>query len=177
MNRWKRLSVTSVLALLIAWSGLRTANAAVAWRRAPEAGRRTGLMKPARTRVRATSPELARIARAERAIVFVYSPACVPCNGNMANWIDLVADLHGGPVELFAVAPEGTPAARDYWGPLTRYVYVITATPAEVRGALDAEVTPATILVENGVIRGVATGALTRPAMLQVHAFAGRPAE
>ncbi|MBB4637297.1 hypothetical protein [Longimicrobium terrae] len=177
MNRWKRLSITGFLALLLAWSGLRTASAAVAWSRAPEAAQRTGLLQPARTRVRATTPELARIARAKRAIVFVYAPTCSACNGNMANWIDLVADLHGGQVQLFAVAPAGTPAAREYWGPLSRHVHVITATPAEVRGALNAEVTPATILVENGVIRGVATGALTRPAIRQVHAFAARPAE
>lgn len=175
MNRWQRLSITCALSLLLAWSGLRTAGAAVAWSRAPEAARRTGLFQPARTRVRATTRELARIARAERAIVFVYSPTCGACNGNMANWIDLVADLHGGQVQLFAAAPAGTPAAREYWGPLSRHVHVITATPAEVRGALNAEVTPATILVESGVIRGVVTGALTQPAMQQVHAFAGLP--
>jgi hypothetical protein len=177
MNRWKRLSITGFRVLLLAWSGLRAASAAAAWTRAPAAAERTGLIQPARMRVRATTPELARITRAERAIVFVYSPACSACNGNMANWIDLVADLHGGQVQRFAVAPAGTLAAREYWGPLTRHVHVITATPAEVHAALNAEVTPATILVENGVIRGVATGALTRPAMQQVHAFAARPAQ
>lgn len=174
MSRWTRPAVTGLLVLLLAWSAIKTANAAAAWSTAPEVAERTGLMTRTSTRVRAATPELARIARAERAIVFVYAPTCTACNGNMANWIDLIADLEGAPVRLLAVAPAGAPASRDYWGPLTRHVEVIAATPAEVRTALNVDVTPATILVENGVVRGVATGALTRPAMQQVHAFASR---
>jgi hypothetical protein len=129
-------------------------------------------MEAADTPVRAGTPGLARIAAAERAVVFVYAPDCAVCHANMANWTELVADLRGGPVRLFAVAPSASPAALDYWGALSREVEIVTATPAQVHAALGAGSTPATLLVERGVVRAAVAGSLTAPARRQVRAFA-----
>jgi hypothetical protein len=166
---------TAALAGVLLWSGVKTVRAAEAWVRAPSAGERTGLMAAVNTPVRAGTSGLAKIAAAERAIVFVYAPDCGVCHANMANWTDLVADLRGGPVRLFAVAPSNTPAALGYWGGLSREVEIVTGTPAQVHAALGVGSTPATLLVERGVIRTAVVGSLTAPARGQVRAFASRP--
>lgn len=164
--------ITALLVGLLLLSGWKAARASAVLVRAPQAGERAGLVerRSAPVRARAATP-MARIAGAERALVFVYSPDCTICHANMANWIDLVGELKDGPVALYAVAPMDTPPTRAYWGSMARYVRVITATPAEVRTALGVEVTPATLLVERGVVRGAVTGSLTSAARGQLRAF------
>ncbi|HEX8318125.1 hypothetical protein [Longimicrobium sp.] len=173
MKRWLPGLATAALVAVLLWSGVKTARAAAALAAAPGAGERAGLVEPVNTPVRATAPGLETIAAAERALVFVYAPDCAVCHANMANWTDLVADLRGGPVRLFAIAPSGTPAALAYWGALSREVQIITGTPAQVHGAFGVGSTPATLLVERGVVRGKVTGSLTGAARRQVRAFAG----
>lgn len=165
--------VTAVLAGVLLFSAWKAAAASALFVRAAGAGERTGLATPRDAPVRAPAAgPLAEIARAERALVFVYSPACSVCHANMANWIDLVAELRGGPVALYAVAPMDTPAARAYFGGLARHVRVITASPAEVHTALGVEATPATLLVKRGAVRGQVVGSLTAAALAQIRRFA-----
>lgn len=175
MKRFLPGLATAALLAVLLWSGVKTARAAAALARAPGAGERAGLVEPVNTPVRATAPGLVKIAAAERALVFIYAPDCTVCHANMANWMDLVADLRGGPVRLFAVAPSGTPAALAYWGALSREVQIVTGTPAQMYGAFGVGSTPATLLVERGVVRGKVTGSLTGAAQRQVRAFAGLP--
>lgn len=173
MRRHAPRVLTLVLLALLLLSGWKAARASVALVRAADAGARTGRADARSTlvRARAGSP-LAEIARAERAIVLIYSPDCQVCHANMANWIDLVDELGGGPVPVYAVAPVQTPAARAYFGGLERHVRIITATPGEVHTAFDVGNTPATLLVAGGAVRGEVIGSLTQAAMRQVRAFA-----
>lgn len=173
MRRHAPRLVTAILAGVVALSGWKAARASVALVHAPQAAERTGLATPRNTRVRArpASP-LAEIARSGRAIVFVYSPDCTVCHANMANWIDVVGELRGGPAALYAVAPMDTPPALAYWGELDRHVRIITATPAQVHAALGVSSTPATLLVGQGHVRGEIVGSLTGAARAQVRAFA-----
>ena len=166
-------AATALLVAVLLFSGWKAAAASVTWVRAPGAGARTGLLTVRNVPVRAPAAgPLAEIARAERAIVFIYSPDCAVCHANMANWIDLVGELRGGPVALYAVAPMDTPPARAYWGGLGRHVRVVTATPAEVHTAFGVEATPATLLVERGALRGEVVGSLTAAGLAQVRRFA-----
>jgi hypothetical protein len=178
MKRHAKRIITAVLAGVLLLSGWKTARAAAMWVRAPHAGERTGLAKPRNAPVRTESASpLAQVARAERAVVFIYLPDCQVCHANMANWIDLVRELRGGGVELYAIAPVRTPAAHAYWDGLDRHVRVITATPREVHTAFDVGNTPATLLVQDGRVRGEILGALTPAGMAQVRRFVrGGPA-
>lgn len=173
MRRHLPRMMAALLVAVLLLSGWKAARASIRLVRAPSAGERTGLAvarnDPVRTRP--ASP-LAEVARAERAIVFIYSPDCQVCHANMANWIDLVGELRGGSAALHAVAPMQTPAARAYWGGLERHVRVITATPAEVHTAFEVENTPITLLLERGSVRGVVVGAMTAAAREQVRTFA-----
>ena len=173
MRRQGPRIITALLVGALLLSGWTAARASAALLHAPETAARTGLATPrnAPVRSRPASP-LADVARAERAIVFIYSPDCQVCHANMANWIDLVGELRGGPATLYAVAPVQTPAARAYWGGLERHVRIITATPAEVHTAFNVGNTPATLLVREGSIRGEVIGPLTAAALEQVRAFA-----
>ncbi|HEX2077983.1 MAG TPA: hypothetical protein VHG08_09745, partial [Longimicrobium sp.] len=173
MRRRGRMIVTALLAAVLALSGWKAARASVAITRAPRAGEQAGLAtaRAASIRTRAGGP-LAEIARAERAVVFVYTPDCSVCHANMANWIDLVGALRGGTVALYAVSPADTPAARAYWGGLERHVRVVIAAPAEVHRAFGVAATPATLLVRDGAVRGEIIGSLTAAARAQVRRFA-----
>lgn len=164
-----------VLAGVLLWSVVKAGGAAVTLARAPGAADRTGLMTPRNRPVRATTPEFARIAAAERAVVFVYLPTCAVCHANMANWTELATDLRGGPVRVFAVAASKTPAAMDYFGPMARQVEVIAADPAEVHAAFEVRSTPSTLLVERGRIRASVEGSLTAAARRHIREFASLP--
>lgn len=169
MRRHAPRIVTALLVGILLLSAWKTARAAATWVHAPQAGERTGLVTPRNTPIRARegSP-LAQVAGAERAIVFIYLPDCSVCHANMANWIDIVGELRDADVELYAVAPVESPQARAYFGGLARHVRVITGTPAEVHGAFDVGNTPATLLVQNGKVRGEILGALTPAGKAQV---------
>lgn len=165
--------LTAVLVGVLLLSGWKTARAAATWIRAPQAGERTGLMTVRNAPVRAREGSaLAPVAKAKRAIVFIYLPDCQVCHANMANWIDLVGELRGTSIELYAIAPAQTPAAQAYFGGLRRHVRIITATPAEVHGAFGVGNTPATLLVRDGAVRGEIIGSTTPAALRQVRAFA-----
>lgn len=167
------IAVTALLIAVLLFSGFKAVAASAAFLNAASAGESTGLVVLRNDPVRApaTGP-LTEIARAERAVVFIYSPDCAVCHANMVNWIDLVADLRDGPVPLYAVAPMDTPAARAYWGSLSQYVRVVTAPPAAVHTGFAVEATPTTLLVERGVVHGEIVGALTGAALAQVRGFA-----
>ena len=173
MMRRGQLMITALLVAVLALSGWKAIDATTTLSRAPRAGEQAGLATVRTTPVRAeaTGP-LVEIARAERAIVFVYTPDCSVCHANMANWIDLVGAARGGTTALYAVSPMDTPAARAYWGGLERHVRVVTAAPAEVHRAFGVQATPATLLVEDGTVRGEIIGSLTAAARAQVRRFA-----
>jgi hypothetical protein len=165
--------MTALLVGVLLLSGWKVARASAVLAAAPQAGERTGLVERRNAPLRArTASPMAEIARAERALVFVYSPDCSVCHANMANWIDLVGELKGGPVSLYTVAPMDTPRTHAYWGQMTQHVRVITTTPAEVHTALGVDVTPMTLLVERGRVRGAAAGSLTAAGRGQLRAFA-----
>ena len=173
MRRHTHRIITAVLAGVLLLSGWKTARAAAAWARAPHAGERTGLATPRNTPLRAESGSpLAAVARAERAIVFVYLPDCQVCHANMANWIDLVRETRDADVDLYAVAPVQTSAALAYWAGLEPHVRVITAPPAEVQAALGVGNTPATLAVRKGQVRSETLGALTPAGKAEVLRFA-----
>jgi hypothetical protein len=80
-------------------------------------------------------------------------------------------------VDLYAVAPAQTAAARDYWAGLERHVRVITATPAAVQAAFGVGNTPATLVVRKGRVRSEILGALTPAGKAEVLRVArGAPA-
>ena len=165
--------VTALLVAVLALSGWKAARAAVAVAQAPRAGGQAGLATVRSAPVRAQGAgRLAEIARAERAVVFVYTPDCSVCHANMANWIDLVGALRGERLALYAVSPADTPPARAYWGALERHVRIVIAAPAEVHRALGVSTTPATLLVKEGTVRGEIIGSLTAAARAQVRRFA-----
>lgn len=176
MRRHAHGILTAALVILLLLSGWKTARAAATWARAPHAGERTGLSTPRNTPVRADAASpLAEVARAERAIVFVYLPDCQVCHANMANWIDLVAETRDADVDMYAVAPvqpAQAAAAHDYWAGLDRHVRVVTATPAAVHGAFGVGNTPATLLIQDGQVRGEILGALTPAGKAEVLRFA-----
>ncbi|WP_420127424.1 peroxiredoxin family protein [Longimicrobium sp.] len=176
MRRQAHHIITAVLVGVLLLSGWKTARAAATWARAPHAGERTGLATPRDAPVRAPAGSpLAEVARAQRAIVFVYLPDCQVCHANMANWIDLVGETRDADVDLYAVAPAQpahTAAAQDYWAGLDRHVRVITATPAGVHAAFGVGNTPATLLIQDGRVRGEILGALTPAGKAAVLRFA-----
>lgn len=165
--------VTALLVAVLLLSGWKAARASAALVRAPGMVEKTGLATARNAPVRAPrgSP-LAEIGTAERAIVFVYSPECQVSHANMANWTDLVAELRGGSAALYAVAPVQSPEADAYWGGLRRHVRVITGTPEQVHTAFDVGNTPATLLLQRGVVRGQVIGPLTAAAARQIRSFA-----
>ncbi|HEU0301017.1 MAG TPA: redoxin family protein [Longimicrobium sp.] len=172
MRRRSRWIIASLVAVL-ASSGWKAARASVTIARAPRAGEQAGLatVRGAPVRAEAEGP-LAKITRAERAVVFIYAPDCSVCHANMANWIDLVGTLRGGATALYAVSPTDTPAARAYWGALERHVRVVIAAPAQVHRAFGVQATPATLLVQDGTVRGEIIGSLTAAGRAQVRRFA-----
>lgn len=173
MKRRGQRIATALLVGVLALSGWKAARASAAIVRAPRAGEQAGLatLRSAPVRAEATGP-LGEIARAERAVVFVYTPDCSVCHANMASWIDLVGALRGGGATLYAVSPADTPEARAYWGGLARHVRIVIAAPAEVHRAFGVQATPATLLVQDGTVRGEIIGSLTAAARAQVRRFA-----
>lgn len=172
MKRRGRRIVTALLVAVLALSGWKAARASVSIVRAPRAGEQAGLAKVRSAPVRAEARgPLGEIARAERAVVFVYTPDCSVCHANMANWTDLVGTLRGG-ATLYAVSPADTPEARAYWGGLARHVRIVIAAPAKVHRAFGVQATPATLLVQDGTVRGEIIGSLTTAARAQVRRFA-----
>jgi hypothetical protein len=167
------LATVLLLSLVLtagAWNGTRAAHG---WLSAPRealaAGRPAEHDRPLRA---VPGSALAELARAERAIVFVYSPGCAVSRANMANWTELVRQTHGGRVALFAVGPADADSAAAYWGALGRHVRVLSVPAKEIEAVLGVRVTPVTLAVAQGRIRAEATGPLRAAARAELLAFA-----
>jgi hypothetical protein len=153
-----------------AWNGVRAAHGwLIAPREALAAGRAAEHDRP----LRATpGSALAELARAERAIVFVYSPGCAVSRANMANWTELVRQTRGDRVAFFAVGPADADSAAAYWGALRRHVRVLSVPAKEIEAVLGVRVTPVTLAVARGRLRAEAAGPLRAAARGELLAFA-----
>jgi hypothetical protein len=110
----------------------------------------------------------------ERAIVFVFAPACDPTRGNMWNWVDVIGTSRGRPVRAVAVTLDGITGTREFWQPLGGRVEVLAVDSATMRNRLRVEATPATLLVEDGAVRRVYAGPLNALAKREVVAWIRR---
>jgi hypothetical protein len=111
----------------------------------------------------------------ERAVLFVFDPACAPTRGNTWNWVDVLGAPEGRPVRALAVTLEGIPGAVEYWRGLAGRVEVVAVDSATMRNRLRVEATPATLLVEDGAIRRVYPGPLNALAKQDVMEWLARP--
>lgn len=153
-----------------AWNGTRAAHRFLkAPREALGAGRPAEHDRPLRAK---PGSALAELARAERAIVFVYSPGCAVSRANTANWTELVRQTRGGRVTLFAVGPADADSAAAYWGALAHHVRVLSVPAKEIEAVLGVRATPVTLAVANGRIRAEAPGPLRAAARGELLAFA-----
>lgn len=114
------------------------------------------------------------LAGLERAVLFVFHPACDPTSGNVWNWVDLLGTRGGRPVRALAVTLEGTPGAAEYWRGLGERVDVVAVDSATMRHRLRVDATPATLLVEDGAIRRVYAGPLNSLAKRDVMEWLAR---
>lgn len=164
------------LALLLAagaWSGAR---AALRWVRAPAEARSAGRPTPRDEPIRAgTGSPLAELSRAERAIVFVFSPGCDVSRSNMGNWTQIVREARGSGVALYAVGPAPADSAAAYWGALARHVRVLPVPAEEIDRTLGVRATPVTLTVEQGRIVWETQGPLREEARRAALAFTARP--
>lgn len=110
----------------------------------------------------------------ERAIVFVFAPACEPTQGNMWNWVDVLGASEGRPVRAVAVTLDGITGTPEFWQPVGGRVEVLAVDSATMRNRLRVEATPATLLVEDGAVRRVYAGPLNALAKREVVAWVGR---
>jgi hypothetical protein len=167
----KRIYGAALVATLgvLAAGGINAVQAAHQWVTAPRQAMASGALIPSARALRASAGGAwDELARAERAIVFVYSPTCEVSRANMANWTEIIRAAQGSGVPLFAVGPVDSAAAAQYWGPLSRHVRL---APTDARGlvaALGVSVTPVTLVVENGTIRSQVEGPLRVAAMEQL---------
>lgn len=111
----------------------------------------------------------------ERAVLFVFDPACVPTRGNMWNWVDLLGAPKGRPVRALAVTLEGVPGSASFWRGLEGRVEVVAVDSATMQNRLRVEATPATLLVEGGAIRRVYAGPLNALAKREIGDWLRRP--
>jgi hypothetical protein len=107
----------------------------------------------------------------ERAVVFVFDPACSPTRANMWNWVDVLGAAEGRPVRALAVTLDGIPGGADYWGSLGGRIEVVSVDSATIRNRLRVDATPATLLVEDGAVRRVYAGPLNALAKREVVAW------
>ncbi|HEX8430347.1 MAG TPA: hypothetical protein VF625_03630 [Longimicrobium sp.] len=149
----------------------RVASGVAEWRGAPGAGAAADLGAARSDTLRDMGTGLRARVGAGRALIFVYAPDCGPCNSNMWNWIDVARRARGRPVRLVAATPDRSDDAARYWAGLRGVVDVVVADTTALRDALDLQVTPATLLVENGVVRRQYVGPLTPAAKRRVIGF------
>ena len=119
----------------------------------------------------------ASVAGPGRAVVFVYAPECGACNDNMWNWIDAVRGAQSGAVRFYAVGPKRSPASRGYWRGMEGRVEVIESDEKTVFDRFRVTVTPATLLVSDGVVKRTYLGPLTPAARRTVLRFVEGPAQ
>lgn len=104
----------------------------------------------------------------DRAVLFVFDPACLPTRGNVWNWVDLLGAVEGRRVRAAAVTLDGIPRAAGFWRGLEGRVAVVAVDSATMRNRLRVEATPATLLVEGGAVRRVYAGPLNAPAKREI---------
>ena len=119
----------------------------------------------------------AGVAAPGKAGVFVYAPECGACNDNMWNWIDAVRSSRPGAVRFYAVGPKRNPPSRGYWRGMEGKVEVIESDEKAVFDLFRVTVTPATLLVSDGVVQRTYLGPLTPAARRAVLRFVGAPVQ
>jgi hypothetical protein len=170
MTRMYGAALAAVLAVLAA-GGWNAVQAAHRWVTAPAQARASGALTPHDRAVRAQAGGAwDDLVRAERAVVFVFSPGCEVSRANMANWTEIIRAAKNSGVALFAAGPVDATAAAEYWGPLGAHVRLIPTNPQGLDSALGVRVTPVTLVVEKGRIRGTLEGPLRIAAMEQLWA-------
>lgn|GEM_PF-3059143 len=160
-----------LLAGVAALGAARVASGVAEWRVAPRAGAAADLGTARFDTLRDAGTGLRARVGSGRALIFVYAPDCGPCNSNMWNWIDVARRARGRPVRLVAVTPDRGGEAARYWAGLRGVVDVVAADTTALRDALHLQVTPATLLLENGVVRRQYVGPLTPAAKRRVIGF------
>ena len=177
-TRWRvAAAALALLVATLAWRGVtavRELSAAMRYEGEP-----TGSVATVRALGGATARPLdggppVDLGSLERAIVFVFAPACDPTRGNMWNWVDLLGAPEGRPVRAVAVTLDGVTGASGYWQPLGGRVELLAVDSATMRNRLRVDATPATLLVEGGVVRRVYAGPLNALAKRDVAAWIGR---
>jgi hypothetical protein len=170
MKRIYGAALAAVVAVL-AVGGWNAVQAAHRWATAPPQAKASGPLAPHDRAVRAQAGGAwDDLVRAERAVVFVFSPGCEVSRANMANWTEIIRAAQAGDVTLFAVGPVDAAAAAEYWGPLASHVRLISTDPHGLDSALGVRATPVTLVVEKGRIRSKAEGPLRIAAMEQLRA-------
>ncbi len=178
-RRWRvAAAALALLVATLAWRGL------TAVRELSAALRYEGEPTEAIVTVRALGGATARplgggaavdLGSLERAVVFVFDPACSPTAGNMWNWVDVLGAPEARSVRRLAVTLNGMPGAVEYWRRLGGRVEVVAVDSATMRNRLRVDATPATLLLEDGAVRQVYAGPLNALAKQEVVAWLGRP--
>jgi hypothetical protein len=110
----------------------------------------------------------------ERAVLFVFDPACEPTRGNVWNWVDLLGAAEGRRVRALAVTLDGIPGAASFWRGLEGRMEVVAVDSATMQNRLRVESTPATLLVEGGAVRRVYAGPLNALAKQEIQEWLHR---
>jgi hypothetical protein len=109
-------------------------------------------------------------------VILAFDASCGVCNQNMWNWVDVIhAATDGGsrPAErVHALAIMAPPEAWAYWMGLTDHVQVLVTDTATVAHRLNIPGPPATLVVENGIVRHRFDGLLDSRAKAVVTAAA-----
>lgn len=101
------------------------------------------------------------LARLGKGLVFVFDPACGPCNRNMWNWIDIAREARKRAVPIYALALVSTRRPVTYWRGLGRTVRVLLTDTVTMTRRLGLRGTPSTVLLDRAVMRRVYYGQLT----------------
>lgn len=101
---------------------------------------------------------------AKRGVLFVFQEECSICNENMHNWVDLMLAADSG--RSIAFIALGTPRSRytavDYWRPYLGKLHLLGLAEPENLVRLEITGSPATGLVENGIVKSIFAGPLNR---------------
>lgn len=176
---WKWKVAAAVLAFVVALLALgmgtavRELSAALRYKGEPTASMET--RRPLKNDVaRPLTGAAVDLGSLDRAVLFVFDPACAPTRGNMWNWADLLGAAEGRPVRTLAVTLDGIPGVTEFWGQLRRRVEVVAVDSATMQDRLRVEATPATLLVEGGAVRRVYAGPLNALAKRDVMEWIAR---
>jgi len=88
----------------------------------------------------------------ENVLILVFGTDCSPCDVNMPNWLDVMADSEARNLDIIAVSLAGRGNLVEYWSPLHGKITVAEADSATLVNANLAS-TPTTLLLNHGEIR------------------------